>query len=59
MKYIITYTARRKNARRHVYGWNGKTKYFNSVEEAKQDTFFDHPLYDVEILTANYKPIEK
>ena len=57
MKYIITYTAKRKNARRHVCRLFGRTEYFNSIEEAKQHPMLNNEHYHVEILTANYKPI--
>lgn len=59
MKYIITYTAKRKNARRHVYSSYGKPQYFNSIEEAKAHPMYEHPLYEIKILTANYKEIEE
>jgi hypothetical protein len=55
MKFIITYTAKRKNAKRHVQASFGKKEYFNSVEEAKKHYMFSHPLYNVEIMSADYK----
>lgn len=58
MKYILTYKAKQKNARRHVYQLSGQTVYFNSIEQAKQEPFYKHPLYTVEVLTANYKPVK-
>lgn len=57
MKYIITYKAKRKNAKRHVIMAFGKTQYFNSVEDAAKHSIFENKHYNVEILTANYKPV--
>jgi hypothetical protein len=36
MKFIVTYTAKRKNARRHMHTEFGKRKYFNTIEEAEK-----------------------
>ena len=59
MKYIVTYTAKRKNAKRHVCTtFGGRPMYFNSVEEAKKHPAFNNEHYITEVLTANYKPVE-
>ena len=57
MKYIVCYTAKRKNARRHVVKEYGRPRYFNSVEEARRNCMFDNDNYNAEVLTANYKPV--
>lgn len=59
MKFIIAYSAKRKNAKRHVYTLHGHVVYFNSIEEAKNHQMYNHPLYNTEILTANYKKVEE
>ena len=58
MKYIIAYYAKRKNARKHVVSEFGRTKYFDSVEDAKKHPMYGHPLYDVAILTAKHEYAE-
>lgn len=59
MKYIVVYKAKRKNAKRHVHGYNGRTQYFDSIEEAKACNMFNHPMYVTEVLTANYRKVEE
>lgn len=59
MKYIVVYKAKnRKNAKRHTVTQYGRTVYFNSVEEAKENYMFSNEHYEAEVLTANYKPVE-
>ena len=55
MKFIITYKAKQKNAKRHVVSLFGRTEYFNSVEEAKKHSMFKSERYLVCIMSANYK----
>lgn len=58
MKYIVTYTAKRKNAKRHVVNNYGKTVYFNSIEEAKNCYMFRNENYNVQVMTSKYDPVD-
>jgi len=55
MKFIVTFTAKRKNARRHVAMLGRKPEYFNSVDEAKKHPMFSNNKYFVSVMSANYK----
>lgn len=59
MKYIVCYTANRKNAKRHCYTELGRRVYFNSVEEAKNCALFGNSHYKAEVLTANFEKVEE
>lgn len=61
MKYIITYTAKRKNAKRHVLMSFGRRRIFNTLEAAEQilKLYSGNEHYVYEICTANFKPIKK
>lgn len=56
-KYIVAYTAKRKNAKRHVVSYCDRPRYFDSVEEAKQCYMFKNPHYDAQVMTAKYEPV--
>jgi hypothetical protein len=57
MKFILTYEAKIKNAKRHVQRDFGRTEYFNSVEEAKNHYMFKNKNYHVQVMSADYKEI--
>lgn len=59
MKYIVTYSAKRKNAKRHVCHMYGKIEYFNTIEDAQNRASHIHPDYIVEILTSKYEKVGK
>lgn len=50
MKYILTYKAKRKNAKRHIYGR------YDSIEECKQNAFNKH--YNFTIYTSKWEFVE-
>ena len=59
MKYLVAYTARRKNAKRHVTSFRGKKEYFGTIEEAEQRAHnFNKKLYKVEICTPKYEVLK-
>ena len=57
MKYIVSYKAKRKNAKRHIVCICGRRIYFNSVDEAKECYLFSDPHYICEVLTAKYERV--
>lgn len=57
MKYIVVYSAKKNNAKRHVYSNYGKIVYFTSIEEAKRCPMFGNEHYNVDVLTSKYEPI--
>ena len=58
MKYIVCYEAKRKNAKRHVVSDYGRRKFFDSIEDAKKNSMFNNPNYNVYIMTSNYERVE-
>ena len=58
MKYIVCYSAKRKNAKRHVVTEFGRRKFFNSVEEAKSCYMFNNEHYHVWVMTSKFEPVE-
>lgn len=54
MKYIVCYSAKRKNAKRHVVTEFGRRKFFNSIEEAKQNYMFKNDNYNVWVMTSKF-----
>ena len=51
MKYILAFTARRKNAKRHIYGR------YATIEEARKEAI--NPHYDFAIYDSKWNLIEK
>ena len=58
MKYIITYTAPQKNAKRHVISFRGRKQYFTSLEEAENVAHCLNKRYKVEICNAKYEVVK-
>ena len=58
MKYIVCYEAKRKNAKRHVVSDYGRRKFFDSIEDAKKNSMFNNPNYNVYVMTSNYERVE-
>ena len=54
MKYIVCYSAKRKNAKRHVVTEFGRRKFFNSIEEAKQNYMFNNDRYNAWVMTSKF-----
>lgn len=57
-RYIVTYTARRKNAKRHVQQSFGRTVYFGSVEEAEQKAIRSKN-HVIEIYTSKWEFVKE
>lgn len=61
MKYLVAYTERRANAKRHIVVKRfGETHYFNSIDEATSYAHkFDLKKFKVEILTENHELVKE
>ena len=58
MKYYLTTTARRKNAKRHLVT-NGFIPVFNSIEDAeKSSEFLNHKLYKIAIYNTKWELVK-
>jgi hypothetical protein len=51
MRYILTYKARRKNAKRHIWGR------YNTIEECRRNA--TNPHYDFQIYNSKWDLIEE
>lgn len=59
MKYILTITAKRKNAKRRVLMSFGRRAYFDSVEEAEAAAAnINRKLYSVAICSARFDHVK-
>ena len=58
MKYIVCYSAKRKNAKRHVVSEYGRRKFFDSIEDAKNCYIFKNSNYDAYVMTSKFEPVE-
>lgn len=58
MKYYLTTTARRKNAKRHIVT-NGFTPVFKTIEDAeKSSEFLNHKLYKIAIYNTKWELVK-
>lgn len=58
MKYLVTFKARRKNAKRHVGTLCGRTRFFDSITEAEKASDCMKDRYAVEICDAKYNVVK-
>nr|DAG72209.1 MAG TPA: hypothetical protein [Caudoviricetes sp.] len=58
MKYLLTFKARRKNAKRHALTLCGRVRYFDSIAEAEKVSDCMKDRYGVEICDAKYNVVK-